>query len=366
MEMNESQIIDNLNERIKELTCLYEISSLSSNQESSLTEKLNSICKVVAAAWRFSDKSVAEITALGTQYLSNPIPGKTIYQVEPIVVDNQEVGYVRVHYPANGFVESDFLIEEKQLIKKVAQEISVIIERHIHNQKEALLQRSVEHNDRLAILGEITAGIAHELNTPLGNILGFSELIADNTREDQVIRDAAKITNSAIYAREIVKKLMFFSCEMPQQIESTSINVIVSDALKLLKPSTQNAGVAVRFIPDERNILGRFDPVQITQVIFNLMINAIYVSPEGSEITIKITSNENTLTLEIADQGSGMTPEIGDKIFEPFFTTKPVGEGSGLGLSVVHGIIKSHGGSIHFSSEIDAGTTFHITLPLRL
>lgn len=363
--MEDSQVIQSLKERIKELNCIYEISSLSANRKSSVEHKLQSVCNCVALAWKYSSDATAEISALEANYVSAPVPYKTVSLVEPITLDDMELGYIRIHYPAEKYSQTDFLPEEIKFLQKVSQEVSGILERYIHHEKEEMLKRSVERTDRMSILGEITAGIAHELNTPLGNILGFSQLITDSAENEQVLRDAKKITNSAIYAREVVKKLMFFSCEMPTQIESSSINLIVNDALTLLKPSLHNAGVEVIFTPDSKNPFGRFDPIQITQLVFNLMINAIYASAKGDEIEVKIKSSQKILTLEISDQGTGIPEEIRSKIFEPFFTTKPFGEGSGLGLSVVHGIVRSHGGTIHFSSDKESGTTFNITLPLR-
>jgi signal transduction histidine kinase len=282
-----------------------------------------------------------------------------------ITINKEHYGVVKIHYPASDYAATDFLPEELDLLKKVAEEMAAIIERAERKNREELLERSARRNDRLAILGEITAGIAHELNTPLGNILGFAELIKDKTDELQVRSDSEKIINSAVYAREVVKKLMFFSCEMPQQMESVSINEIVKDALQLLKPTFSKAGLLLVFEPDPGNAFGRLDPIQITQVIFNLVINSIYASAPQSTVLVKLLSEHKKIHITISDQGSGIPEEAQDRIFEPFFTTKPVGEGSGLGLSVVHGIVKSHRGSIHFSTEQGKGTTFNVVIPLH-
>ncbi len=359
------QTVEALNERIKELSCLYDISTLASEYAGSIKGSLQSIVERIAGAWKYSDKAIAEIQLGDDRYYSGKIPENTVRLHKPVIIDEQQFGTVIIHYPAPPFTIDDFLPEERQLLKKVAQEIAGIVERHQRIQKEEILRRSAERNDRLTILGEITAGIAHELNTPLGNILGFSELIADKTREEQIRKDALKITSSAMHAREVVKKLMFFSCEMPQQMESIALNPLVEDALNLLKPSLQNAGVNIHFDPDPKNPFGRLDPIQITQVIFNMLINAIHASPPGSTISIKLLSADKKLNIIIADQGHGIPEGVRDKIFEPFFTTKGVGEGSGLGLSVVHGIVKSHQGSIRFSSEEGQGTTFNVSLPLH-
>lgn len=363
--MSATSAIDALSERIKELSCLYDISSIASDHSDNLEEALQAITVRIAKAWKHADDAVAEIKMGDRHYQSGPLPIKTVYTSAAIVLDREHIGIVRIHYPTPQYTQKDFLTEEELLLKKIAQEIGTIYERHQRIEREEILKRSAERNDRLTILGEITAGIAHELNTPLGNILGFSELIAGKTREEQIRKDALKITSSAMHAREVVKKLMFFSCEMPQQMESIALNPLVEDALNLLKPSLQSAGVNIHFEPDPKNPFGRLDPIQITQVIFNLIINAIHASPAGSTISIKLLSADKKLNIIIADQGHGIPEAARDKIFEPFFTTKGVGEGSGLGLSVVHGIVKSHQGSIRFSSEEGTGTTFNISLPLQ-
>lgn len=363
--MDKAEVIESLRERVKELTCLYDISSLASENTSGIDQLLQSIASRVSQAWLHNEDAITEISLPNKKFTSNPIPSPSVCISELIFVDQEQVGKVAVHYPSKEFSINDFLSEEKQLLKKIALEISHIIERDQRIEQEEKLKRSAERNDRLTILGEITAGIAHELNTPLGNILGFSQLIAESSQESQVIKDAGKITDSAIYAREVVKKLMFFSCEMPQQMESIAINPLVKDAIKLLKPTLQNADVNLEFTEDPNNSFGRLDSIQITQVIFNMLINAIYASPSGSTIKVKLQTDEGNLSIIIADEGSGIPEDVREKIFEPFFTTKPVGEGSGLGLSVVHGIVKSHKGHIRFSTETGKGTTFNITLPLH-
>ncbi len=361
--MPESQV-NVLEERIKELTCLYDISTLASEHADSLQDALQAISERVAVAWRYSNDAVAEIRLEQNSYTSGKIPGKTVSQSQPISIDGEMTGVIKVYYPSPQYSEKHFLAEEDQLLRKLGQEVAGIVERQRHIEKEEILKRSVERTDRLSILGEITAGIAHELNTPLGNILGFSELISEKAGDEQIKQDAGKITASAMHAREVVKKLMFFSCEMPQQMESIAINPLVEDALKLLQPSLQSAGIILHFEPDLKGAFGRLDPIQFTQVIFNLIINAIHASARGSTISVKILAADEKLNLIITDQGHGIPTEVQGKIFEPFFTTKDVGEGSGLGLSVVHGIVKSHGGSIRFSTEQGKGTTFKVSIPL--
>ena len=215
-------------------------------------------------------------------------------------------------------------------------------------------------------MGEITAGIAHELNTPLGNILGFAEFIQEQAKEKQVQLDSAKIIKAAIYSREVVKKLMFFSCEMPQNRKFVKIVPIISEALTLLGPNFKKSKITFTFDFADAQLEAQLDPIQFTQVLFNILINAIYASPENTVIKVSVYSEESNFLIEIADQGLGIEAVFKSKIFEPFFTTKPIGEGSGLGLSVVHGIIKSHKGQISSIDNKPQGTIFQVKLPLKM
>jgi two-component system NtrC family sensor kinase len=361
---NESKLIESLTERVKELTCLYEIARISSDSGMELPEKIDAMLRTVPKAWKYHEAAVAEFQIESRSYSSKSLPSPSVWQVAPVVVDEKEIGEVRVHYPSNIYSSSDFLPEESQLLDKVALEVAAVLESYTRKEKEILLKRTAEKADRLSILGEITAGIAHELNTPLGNILGFSQFIQESNADPQVIRDAEKIENSANYAREVVKKLMFFSCEMPQEMQSLRINPLVAEAIELLKPKLINSGLTVEYLPDEQDPAIRVDPIQINQVIFNLILNAIHASSPGSKIAVEITSDDKFLCIRISDEGKGIAKNIQHRIFEPFFSTRTSGEGSGLGLSVVHGIVKSHKGKIEFESAKGQGTTFRIHLPL--
>lgn len=356
--------ISALNERIKELTCLYEISSIAALQHGNLDEVLVKIVNRLPLAWMFPDRAVGEIEIDGRTFRSGKKPFDSMVQKASIHTDDQLRGEVRMHYPNEDKIF--FLEEEQQLITNVALEISVIVERSERKKREIEIEQKLQHNDRLSILGEITAGIAHELNTPLANILGFAQFIHDSPDSNQTVRDSEKIIQSAIHAREVVKKLMFFSCDMPQKKQESSVNEVISDAAKLLMPTLQNAGVELKISPDPNDQLVRFDPVQFTQVIFNLVINAVHASKEGDKVHVSISSDKSRVLIEVKDQGRGIPKEIQSKIFEPFYTTKPLGEGSGLGLSVVHGIVRSHGGEISLESEEGSGTKFSISLPLTL
>ncbi|KKL77768.1 hypothetical protein LCGC14_2031600, partial [marine sediment metagenome] len=199
--------------------------------------------------------------------------------------------------------------------------------------------------------------------TPLANILGFAELLKEKMTDSDTKRDLERIVDNAIFSREVVKKLMFFACEMPQEMNSVALIPIVENVLKLLGPSLRSKRIKLTKAFSDESIALRADTVQLTQVLFNLIMNAVYFSPEGGTIDLRISSKGNMAKIRISDEGTGIDTQISNKVFEPFFTTKPVGEGSGLGLSVVHGIITSHKGTIAHENNRPKGTTFTVDFP---
>ncbi len=358
--------VDELQERIKELSCLYDLASISADENKSLEEVLQTVVERIPAAFRFPHQACCILEVGDLMFHSSKQKPSTVEICREIPLMHQRPGILRIQYPDTDHTMDHFLPEEHTLLTKLAAEIGLIVERRQSLEREQKYLQSLARQDRLKVLEEITAGIAHELNTPLGNIFGFAQLIIDSERDPQTLADAQKIMNSAIHAREIVKKLMYFSCELPQRFDFISISNLIRDTLQLLNPLMQKSGVVVQSeIPNDLPLI-QADPVQLTQVIFNLLINAVHASGDGKiiDIKVKLTSSER-LSIRIKDEGVGMNPEVCARIFEPFFTTKPMGDGSGLGLSVVHGIVRSHGGSITVQSEPGTGSSFTIELPLK-
>lgn len=358
-------IEDKLKERIKELTCLYNVSSYIANCNFfDFEPTFKAIALSLKEAVLYSKDAFVEINYGDKVVHEGKKINQNVFISAVIKVFNLPYGSIKVKYPKPKYSELDFLEEEKQLIHSLAFEIGNLIERKEIIDKEERTKRQMERADRLSILGEITAGIAHELNTPLANILGFSELLKERfVDEDEAMHDLDKIVHSAIFSREVVKKLMFFSCEMPQQMELVNIDPIIADAIHLLSPNFNKKNLKYHLNFSEDTIYLRVDAIQLTQVVFNLVINAIYFSPQNGQITIDVSNHEREVVLVIKDEGKGIPDAISEFIFNPFYTTKPVGEGSGLGLSVVHGIMKSHKGTIKHESNHPKGTIFTLTFP---
>lgn len=354
-----------LQERIKELTCLYEISSIISNAHVELIEdSLRAIAFSLKNAFQYSN--ITEVV-IKTEHITvttkeKPINANSIDS--EIKLFNEVKGKISAYLsvPKNNSVA--FLKEEQLLLDNVALKVGNFLERIEIEKNEASLKQQMERADRLAILGEITAGIAHELNTPLANILGFAELLkSDLGVNNKSLNDIDKIISNAIFSREVVKKLMFFACEMPQEMKRINLVPHIKNAINLLDATFKKEQVKYIIKIDAEEIWLRADPIQLTQIIFNLLINAIYFSPKEGLVTLEAYKTKNDIVLKISDEGKGFTVDDLDKVFQPFFTTKPIGDGSGLGLSVVHGIVASHKGTITAENNIKKGAIFTVTLP---
>lgn len=354
-----------LKERIKELTCLYEVSSIIGNTNQELLgDTLKAVTFSLKKAFQYPEKTVVTFN-MDTITVSSDEQLEEELQIQSHVkVFNEVVGELVVGIKSNNSKEFNFLIEEQLLLDNVALKVGSLLERIEIQKNEASLKLQMERADRLGILGEITAGIAHELNTPLANILGFAELLKDDlAAKNETSSDVDKIIRNAIFSREVVKKLMFFACEMPQEKKRINIVPLIKEAINLLDATFRKEQVKYVVKIDDEELWLKADPIQLTQIIFNLLINAIYFSPKAGLVIIETKLSEKDIILTIADEGKGFKPEDLDKIFQPFFTTKPIGDGSGLGLSVVHGIVASHKGSIVAKNNKNKGAIFTITLP---
>ena len=262
--------------------------------------------------------------------------------------------------------EGPFLREERKLIEALASQVARIVERRQAEEDRAKLQRQLRHADRLATIGQLAAGVAHEFNEPLGNILGLAELAGKHEGIPAGAKqDMEDIVAAAMHAREGVRKLMWFARELPAAKGRVNLNEVVKQGLYLLKARCAKAGIEVvravaRDLPD---IIA--DAAQLQQVLVNLVVNAIQAMPRGGTITIITKASEHHVSMIVEDTGIGMSADVKEQIFMPFFTTKDVDEGTGLGLAVVHGIIAAHGGDVSVESRIGEGSRFEIRMPLE-
>ena len=356
-----------LRERIKELTCLYGIARLAGQPDISLEEILQSIAELLPPAWLYPEIASGKIVLDGRSFTTPGFQEGCHSQKSDIIVKGVKRGFVEVAYKEEKpkLDEGPFLKEERSLIDTIAREVAIIIQRRQAEEEKTRLQNQLMHADRLATIGQLAAGVAHELNEPLGSILGFAQLARKNTElPDQAAEDIDKIESASLHAREVIKKLMLFARQMPPQKTQVDLNQLVEEGLYFLESRCAKEGIElVRSLsPDLPEITA--DRGQLTQVLVNLIVNAVQAMPEGGKLSVQTLPGKRHISLIVQDTGLGMSEDVVKKIFIPFFTTKEVDQGTGLGLAVVHGIVSSHGGSISVDSKPGLGTRFEIKLPL--
>lgn len=359
-----------LTERVKELTCMYGIAQVAARPDLSLDEALQEIVELLPAAWQYPHIATARI-ALDERAFSSPgfQSGPRSLSAD-ISLDETRTGRVEVVYQdttddeVSLFGDEPFLDEERHLIEGVARELTALVRRKHAEEEAQRLQQQVRHADRLATIGELAAGVAHELNEPLGNILGFAQLASKSPDVgDQSLRDLEKIVTASLYAREIIKKLMFFSRQAPARRMDVDLNRVLDDTISLLRSRCQKEGVVIEVQAADRPPLVRGDAAQLQQVLVNLVMNAVQAMPGGGTLHVETSGDDEAVRVVLSDTGVGIAPENLDRVFLPFFTTKDVGEGTGLGLAVVHGIVTHHGGAVRVDSQVGRGTRFEIELP---
>jgi signal transduction histidine kinase len=358
-----------LQERVKELSCLYGMSRIAETPYVSLEDLMYSIMDLIPPAWQYPEITRTRIILDGIDYSLPDFESNDFKLVSDIMIDNKKRGEIEIIYTRERpeLDEGPFLKEERKLIDTVAKELALIIKRRESEEDKNKLQNQLHHADRLATVGELAAGVAHEINEPLGSILGFAQLAGKYPGvPEQVKKDLEKIVRSSLHAREIVKKMTLFSRQVTAQMKQVDINQVIEDSLYFYKSRCQKEGIKleIKLKPNLPFIIA--DPVHINQVVVNIVVNAMQAMPDGGQLTIKTLSAADKIVLSIKDTGVGMKEEVMEQIFDPFFSTKEAGQGLGLGLSVVHGIINAHSGTISVKSELGKGTEFRISLPVNL
>jgi signal transduction histidine kinase len=225
-------------------------------------------------------------------------------------------------------------------------------------------QAQLIQSEKLAAVGQLTAGIVHDVKNPLAVIKGLAEEAAEDSDLDEFTLEALKtIRESAARANTIVTDLLKFARQSTPVIIRRDIRETLQSVFRLTEYLLRKGHVTLHDdLPDEP-VMVTYDAQQLEQVLINLVTNAIQAMPDGGELFVTLNPNEDHIEIIVQDEGIGIPEENLGKIFDPFFTTKAEGEGTGLGLSVSYGIIAQHGGHIDVESELGEGTTFKIVLP---
>jgi len=238
---------------------------------------------------------------------------------------------------------------------------SVVVYKDVTEERE--VTRRLFQAEKMAALGQLAGGVAHEINNPLGGILAFAQIMSQDERTAQDLENLRLINDAALRAKRIVESLLRFS-RVPQEHERGEVELakVVEDALFLLGSQLKDARVGVERLLAPVRVTGNAN--QLQQVVVNLVVNALQAIGGAGRIAVEAAAAPGgRVRLAVSDNGPGVPPELAERIFEPFFTTKPEGEGTGLGLSICYRIAEEHGGSIRLERPPQGGARFVVDLP---
>ncbi len=262
-----------------------------------------------------------------------------------------------------GLADSDMCLPHTIEQLQAAYEELEVSHKSLEETKEAL-----ERSGKLASMGQLAAGIAHEVNNPLGTLLLHANLLLEECEDDTEIKtDLETIVDQANRCKRIISGLLNFARQSRVVRQPTDVSELVDKVIRTA-PTADNVTVTVQDRLSDP--MAEIDADQIVQVLTNLLTNAQQAMPDGGSMTIGLTDDPDTVTIRVSDTGTGVPKEYMARLFDPFFTTKQVGMGTGLGLAVTHGIVKMHRGQIYVESNADpaagpTGTTFTVELPRR-
>jgi two-component system NtrC family sensor kinase len=237
----------------------------------------------------------------------------------------------------------------------------VVVFKDVTDERE--VAQRLSNAEKMAAVGQLAGGVAHEINNPLGGILAFAQLMAREERSAEDVENLRLIQDAAMRAKRIVESLLRFS-RRPQIEERSAVDLagVADEALFLVGPQMKGARIEVVRAYEKAVALANANQVQ--QIAVNLLVNAVQALRGTGRITVLVGSaGRGRVQLAVADDGPGVPPEIAKRIFEPFFTTKPEGQGTGLGLSICYQIAEEHGGTIRLDPAVDRGACFVLELP---
>jgi len=259
------------------------------------------------------------------------------------------------------------MLKSLRQMKADLEEWGRTLEQKVKQRTEELvaMHDRVAQSERLASLGKLAAGVAHEINNPLGGILSLTALtLEDTSKEDPNHENLEEVLRQTVRCRDIVKGLLEFSRQTEAHTELCDLNRILQDTLSLISRQALffNINVVKQLEPELPQVMA--DKSQIQQVFVNILMNAVQAMEERGTVTIVTrAAPDGFVEVSMSDTGCGIPPEKIDRIFDPFFTTKASGKGTGLGLSIAYGIVTEHHGTITVSSDVGSGSTFTIRLP---
>ena len=389
----------------KELNCLYSVSNLAEEMGISLEEILQGTLEIIPPSWQYPQMTGAKIVVDGQEFQTANFQNTAWFQNRNIVIKGRKIGSVEVCYleekPESD--EGPFLQEEKNLINAISIQLGRIIENK--QASEALAKRTQElsaaldhlkttqsklvESEKMASLGGLVAGVAHEINTPIGIGVTAASTLVDRTAETTTAYDNKQLKGSALKAyfnmaqvsSNLVLNNLNRAAELIQSFKqvaveqsnfssrSFAVKKYIKDTLLNLKPHLKKTPHQITVNGDEQISINSY-PGAFSQIITNLVMNSVrhaYPKGEAGNLRFELKLDSGRLMVEYSDDGCGIPPENREKIFEPFFTTARAQGGTGLGLHIVFNLVTQKlQGTINVQSEVGVGTTFILNLPLQI
>ena len=256
---------------------------------------------------------------------------------------------------------------ELDRLRRLASSVALAVDVRLLQEADRRLAEQLRQTEKLVALGELVAGVAHEVNNPLTGISAFAELLLEEGLPDEEQMESVRlIRKEAARAGRVIRDLLVFARKSGPTHGPVDVNAVVEQTLRLRAYGLRAGGVEVQLELDHEIPLIEGDDAKLQQVVLNLVVNAEHALLRAADRRLRLRTcrRDRSIVLEVADTGEGMEPEVARRIFEPFFTTKPEGTGTGLGLSVSYGIVQAHGGDLSVESAPGVGSTFRVVLPL--
>ncbi len=364
------QTTHQLTERVKELNCLYTLSCILEEPFTDLGEVLQAVVNVLPPAWQYPDVAcarivVADLVRATANFRETPWRQAGDILVGRALAGRVEVGYLEERPPAG---EGPFLFEERKLIDAIARRLGQYLDHW--NARRLLEERRSElaHASRLSLLGELAAGITHEIRQPLAAICTYLDALRLMPPEERPGRWAEvldKVHEQANRALDIVRQIRRFAAQEPGHRTMIDLNEIIEESLRLTETEIDRAQahVAKDFESPPPRVMG--NRVEFQQIVTNLLLNALEAMrnnpPRMRRLTVQTLTTAGRARVAIRDEGCGLPQDLRDRIFDPFFTTQP--NGTGLGLPLSRRIAEAHGGRLWAEPNPNGGTTFFLEVP---
>lgn len=396
----------------RELNCLYGVSHILERRDITLEDLFQQLVETISSYWPENSKVCTRITYGGKKYVSGTCPETSATYSSEILIGNKIVGLLElmIHDPSNGTDDALILRIETQLLDTIARRLRHIVEYKDSENKQRELETQLLQTEKMASIGQLAAGVAHEINNPTGFIISnlntfkeyheqyenflnvydeLHQMIANNKGKNSSNQNiTAKLP--ALYQAYQELDLDFIRNDCPEMISECMdgmerIRGIVLDLKNFAHPGQElpeladlnnNLDSVLNIVWNELKYKAKIKkdfselpeikchPQQLNQVFMNLLVNAGQAIVTKGEIHITTQRDSDHVCIKIADNGMGIAEKNIGRIFDPFFTTKDIGKGTGLGLNIVYNIVKKHGGTISVSSLVDCGTEFTVRLPI--